>query len=161
MAEAKSEEIVRIAGNDIPGNYRVLYGLKKIKGVGFSFSNAILRALNISHDRRIAELKEEDVEKIEDVIKDPAKYKIPPWLYNRRFDRETSADMHLTEGDLIIKQKFDIRRLEKINAYRGIRHKLGLPVRGQRTRTSFRKGRGVGVIRKKLKEKGKKRESES
>jgi small subunit ribosomal protein S13 len=152
MAQAEQQDIVRIAGNDIKGSYRVLFGLENIKGVGFSMSNAVLRALNIPYNKRIRELTESEVEKIEDAIKNPAKYGIPNWLYNRRFDRESGEDKHLIEGELIIAQKFDIRRLEKINAYRGVRHKAGLPVRGQRTRTSFRKGARVGVVRTKIKE---------
>ena len=70
-------------------------------------------------------------------------------MLNRRKDPVTGEDMHLSESDLTMGVRQDIEFLKKIRAYRGIRHELGLPVRGQRTRSSFRKGRTVGVQRKK------------
>ncbi|HDD71594.1 MAG TPA: 30S ribosomal protein S13, partial [Candidatus Aenigmarchaeota archaeon] len=95
------------------------------------------------------ELSEAQIEKLEEIIKDPAKFGIPSFLFNRRKDWETGKDLHLTSSELEIQTKFDIQRMIDIKCYKGIRHMLGLPVRGQRTRSSFRKGRTVGVIRRK------------
>jgi ribosomal protein S13 len=76
--------------------------------------------------------------------------KIPVFMKNRRSDIDTGEDLHLLTTNLDIKREFDIKRLKKIKSYKGIRHSLGLPVRGQKTRSHFRtKGRAVGVAKKK------------
>ena len=75
---------------------------------------------------------------------------MPVWLLNRRKDYSTGKDLHVTGSDLVISLRNDLNRLRKIRSYRGIRHEQGLPVRGQRTRTSFRKGASVGVTHKKI-----------
>ncbi len=123
-------------------------GLTKIKGISWSFSNAICKALNINKNRKISTLKEEEIKKILDFIKNPD---LPEWLLNRRKDLETGLNQHLITTDLDLKREFDIRRMKKIKSYKGIRHALGLPVRGQRTKAHFRKGRAIGVSRAKVK----------
>ncbi|MDP6459896.1 MAG: 30S ribosomal protein S13, partial [Candidatus Hydrothermarchaeota archaeon] len=75
---------------------------------------------------------------------------LPAWLLNRRKDYASGKDIHVTGSELAISLREDLNRLKKIRSYRGIRHERGLPVRGQRTRTSFRRGASVGVTRKKI-----------
>lgn len=143
--EEKEKSIVRIAGVDIPGHMSVYAGLTKIKGISWSFSNAICNALGLDKKRKISSLSSEEIEKILEFIKNP---KVPEWLLNRRKDFETGKSMHLITTELDLKKEFDIRRLKRIKCYRGIRHMLGQPVRGQRTRSHFRsktKGRTKGV----------------
>ncbi|MCX8194480.1 MAG: 30S ribosomal protein S13, partial [Candidatus Pacearchaeota archaeon] len=89
-----------------------------------------------------------DIEKITKLIKNP---NFPGWLLNRRKDIETGADRHLITTDLDLAREFDIRRMKKIKSYKGIRHILGQPVRGQRTKAHFRKGKAIGVSRSKTK----------
>ncbi len=154
MAEQTQQEIkgiVRIAGTDIDGNRPVYIGLRKVKGISFMFSNAICKVLGLDPKAKIGSLSEETIKKIEDVINNPQKYGIPSWLLNRRKDWKTGKDLHLVSSDLEFAQKQDIKRLIDIKAYRGIRHMYGLKVRGQRTRSTGRKGRTVGVVRKKKK----------
>jgi small subunit ribosomal protein S13 len=101
------------------------------------------------------------VAKIEEVLKDPLGHGIPAWMLNRRKDYETGSNLHLLGSDLVLAEKADIGREKKIRSRRGIRHELGLPVRGQRTRTTGRKGLSVGVMRKEARikmEAGKKEE---
>jgi small subunit ribosomal protein S13 len=88
------------------------------------------------------------MQKLEQVIKNPSNFGIPGWALNRRRDPEHGKDVHLTEVDLDMQKKFDVQRYIDLKSYRGFRHMFGLPVRGQHTRSSFRKGRVVGVIRK-------------
>lgn len=152
MKKGKEEEVVRIAATDIPARLSVYAGLTKIKGISWSVSNAICNVLNIEKNKRLKELSEEEIEKIEKFLKKP---ELPSWLMNRRKDRETGEDRHLITTELELAKEFDIRRLKKIKCYRGVRHALGLPVRGQRTRSHFRKGKTVGVIRKKVEQKKK------
>ena len=89
-------------------------------------------------------------EKIEEIIKEPSKYKIPSWLFNRRKDPEDNQDKHLIGSNLTFTQENDVKMMKKMKSYKGIRHMLGLPVRGQRTRSNFRKNKGnvLGVKRK-------------
>ena len=99
---------------------------------------------------KLNQLTEEDIQKIEEIIKNPTQFGIPSWVLNRRKDRVTGEDMHLVGSDLEMKMKMDIERMIKLKTWKGVRHMLGLPVRGQKTRSHFRKGRTVGVIRKEV-----------
>ncbi|MBC7111537.1 MAG: 30S ribosomal protein S13, partial [Methanothermobacter sp.] len=94
-------------------------------------------------------LSDEEIERLEEAIKNPAKYNIPSWMINRRNDYETGEDKHLIESDLEMCLREDLNRMRKTRSYKGRRHELGLPVRGQRTKSTFRKGSSVGVRRKK------------
>lgn len=89
--------------------------------------------------------------KLEDIMANPQKYNIPSWMFNRRKDPEKGVTVHLTTSQLELTEKNDIDRMKKIKCYKGIRHILGQPVRGQRTRSSFRKNGTVGVQRTKAK----------
>lgn len=147
----KSEfrHLVRIAGLDIDGNKKVIPGLALIKGIGERTAHIICELCSIDINKRIGHLSDEEVERIEKTIKELPKL-APSWVLNRRKDYETGKDMHLTGSDLVMAWREDITRLRRIRAYRGIRHELGLAVRGQRTRTWGRgKGATVGVRRKK------------
>jgi small subunit ribosomal protein S13 len=142
--------IVRVSGTDIDGSKKIAYGLTGVKGVGYSLANAIVRILDLKHDARIGELSESEVKKIEDAVNDPTKYGVPAWLLNRRKDARTGRTFHITGSDLDLKVKEDIDLMKELKSWKGIRHSLGLKVRGQRTRTTGRKGRAVGVKKQTL-----------
>lgn len=145
------ERIIRILSEDIEGGMKIYPGLAKIKGVSWSFSNAVCKVLGIDRTRKIGSLKQEEIKKISEFIKNP---KIPEYLVNRRRDFTTGENKHLVGSDLELQTEFDIKRLKKIRSYKGIRHSAGLPVRGQRTRGNFRKNKMKGAgIRKKSKKK--------
>ncbi len=145
-------DIVRIMSSDIYGNKKMLVGLRKIKGVSWSFANAICQKLKINPEKKIGSLSQEDIKKIEEYIKKPEG--LPKFLLNRRKDLETGENKHLLGSDLDLQKEFDIKRLRKIRSYRGLRHSTGQPVRGQRTRAHFRekgkkrKALGVKKVRK-------------
>ncbi len=147
--EKKNQEevrIVRVMQTDIDGRKQIYTGLTKIKGVSWSLSNAICNKLRLDKKRKISSLNEEEIKKIENFIKNP---ELPSFLLNRRRDFETGKDVHLLGSDLELRKEFDIKRLKKIRSYRGLRHDLGQPVRGQRTKSHFRqKGKSVGVLKK-------------
>jgi small subunit ribosomal protein S13 len=98
-------------------------------------------------------LTERQIEKIEAVARNPAESGIPVWMLNRQFDPVTGGNRQLYGADLELSIKEDIQREMRTKSWRGIRHSLGLKVRGQRTRTTGRKGMTVGVSRKALAEK--------
>jgi small subunit ribosomal protein S13 len=148
MAEQKQERIVRILGKDIEGNVKLYPGLTQIKGVSWTLANATCRKLNIPKTKKIGELSEAEINKISEFLKKP---EVPNYILNRRKDLETGEDKHLLGADLELKTEFDIKRLKKIKVYRGLRHAIGLPMRGQRTKSNFRRNRkkGAGIKKKK------------
>jgi len=146
--ETKKEpaSIIRIMQTDISGDKQLHVGLTKIKGVSWSFSNALCYKLGIDKKKKVGDLGKEEIAKIEAFIKNP---ELPEFLLNRRKDLDSGKNLYLNTTDLELRKEFDIKRLKKIRSYRGLRHALGQPVRGQRTRGHFReKGKAVGVMKK-------------
>ena len=142
--------ILRIMGTDASGTLKTSYAVAQIKGVSASLSNAVLKKAGVNPDLRVGFITESDIAKIEDVIRDPAKYNLPSWLFNRRKDSETGKDIHLLSADLILRTKMDIDQVKEIRSWRGYRHAYGLKVRGQRTKTTGRAGKALGVKKKTL-----------
>lgn len=112
--------MARVAGIDLPQNKRAEIGLTYIYGIGRSRANLILEEANVDKNRRIRDLSEDELARIRSVI-----------------DRQGDV-----EGDLRKRIQLDIKRLVEIQCYRGIRHRKGLPVRGQRTHTNARTRKG-------------------
>jgi len=149
LASEYSDKVVRILSTDIEGGMTLYSGFTKIKGISWGFSNAICNVLGLDKKRKIGSLTSDEIEKIVNFVKNP---KIPKYLINRRSDFDTGEDKHLAGIDLDLRKDFDIKRLKKIKSYRGIRHVAGLPLRGQRTKSNFRKNRRKGSgIKKKVK----------
>jgi small subunit ribosomal protein S13 len=144
------KHIVRVSGSDIDGQENLLQGLTRVKGVGLRLSRAIITKLDMDASQRLGFLKDADIKKIEKIIKDPVASDFPDWYVNRPRDRMSGRMLHLTGSDLDFAHRNDIDRLRRIKSWRGIRHSLGLRVRGQHTRTTGRGGMAVGVSRKKL-----------
>ena len=146
--EASFKYIVRIAGTDIDGRLKLPYGLAAIKGIGLTTAYAIIRVLGLDENKLVGYLADDELKKIEEAVQDIKKLGLPSWLYNRRKDYETGEDKHLIGAELIFAARRDIEREIRIGSWRGIRHKLGLKVRGQRTKTTGRLGMTVGVRKK-------------
>jgi len=113
--------------------------------VGYNFANVITTKLSLDPSARLGTLSEEQVKQIEAAIVSTTQSSLPTWYYNRRNDPETGGAKQLLGSDLDFIQKNDIEEEKNIQSWKGIRHGLGLKVRGQRTRTTGRKGRTVGV----------------
>jgi small subunit ribosomal protein S13 len=148
MAEFK--HLIRIANTDLEGKKHVLIALRKIKGVNIMFANMALGAVGIDKRKKAGELLDSEAQKLNDVILNPQKYGAPEWLLNRRKDPETGEDGHNLMADLDFAKENDVKRMKKVRSYKGIRHQAHLPVRGQRTKSNFRrnKGKGLGVKKK-------------
>jgi small subunit ribosomal protein S13 len=141
------ENLIRILGNDIPGERKTLIGLTQIRGIGYMFANSMLQILKINPDSRIGTLSAEQVSSIEKMIQDPKSQNFPIWFLNRQKDVETGDDMHLVTSDIAFNLRNDIEREKGVFSWRGYRHMYGLKVRGQRTRCTGRKGGAVGVAK--------------
>ncbi|MFH1420857.1 MAG: 30S ribosomal protein S13 [Candidatus Aenigmatarchaeota archaeon] len=131
--------IVRILSTDIDSSFSVVRALNEIKGIGFHTADIVAKLSGIDARKKISELTQEDIKKLEETIRNS---QFPKWMVN-------STDKHLIGGSIDLKKRTDINLLQKIRAYKGIRHERGLPVRGQRTRSTSRKNKTVGVIKKK------------
>lgn len=114
---------MRVAGVNVPSEKRIEIALTYIYGIGRSLSNKILQQAQISPDTRAKELKDDEISRLREIIE--KNYKV--------------------EGELRSEISMNIKRLKEINCYRGERHKKGLPVRGQRTKTNARTKRGRKV----------------
>lgn len=149
MTEQKMNEnrMVRILSKDIEGKTKIYCGLTKIKGVSWTLANAACQILKLDKDKKIGALTNDEIGKVAEFLKNP---NVPEYLLNRRKDLESGEDKHLVGNDLEFTVEFDIKRLKKIKAYRGMRHTLGLPCRGQRTKSNFRRFRrkGAGIKKK-------------
>ncbi len=153
MADNSFRHIVRIANTDLDGNKYIIDALRKIKGSSFTFSNAVCKAAAVNPRKKAGNLIDEEIKKLNEIFNSPSSFGIPSWLFNRRKDYDTGHDIHLLSSDLGFIQGNDIKMQRKIKSYVGMRHAYGLPVRGQRTRSNFRKNKGkvTGVQRKKAK----------
>ena len=121
--------MARISGINLPTDKRGVIGLTYIHGIGRTSAKKILNAVNVSPDKRIKDWDDQDIAKIRDEIN----------------------DNFMVEGDLRREVSMNIKRLMELGTYRGLRHRKGLPVRGQRTRTNARtrKGKAVAIAGKK------------
>ncbi len=151
MKKEEFRHLVRVANTDLAGGKNIAIALEKVKGVGFNFAHAICKVGNIDSNKKTGYLTDEEIKKIEDIIKNPSNYNIPVWFFNRRRNMSTGDDKHLVSAELRFEQDFDIKRMKKIKSYKGVRHAIGLPVRGQRTKAHFRRGGTVGFKKKGVK----------
>ncbi|KAF0987685.1 hypothetical protein HZS_182 [Henneguya salminicola] len=141
--------VLRIYNSNIDGTQKVLYALRKIKGIGPRIGDLILKKAEIDKNKRGGELTEAEVDKIQKIISNPSEFGIPDWMLNRQNDPRTGTNSQLVSNALDTKLREDIVRLKKIKAHRGLRHYWGLRVRGQHTKTTGRRGNAVGVSKKK------------
>jgi len=116
-----------------------------IKGVGRRFSGLICKQAEVDGTKRAGELTQDEIEKLVKVIMEPQHYKIPVWFLNRQKDIKTGKHAQIYSNLIDQKLREDLERLKKIRAHRGVRHYLGIRVRGQHTKTSSRRGKTVGA----------------
>lgn len=148
-----------------------MYALTKIKGVGRRYSNLVCKKADVDLNKRCViksiylscmrnltqrdfafsagEITSEELERIVTIIQNPTQYKIPVWFLNRQRDIVDGKDSQVLANGMESKLREDLERLKKIRAHRGLRHYWGLRVRGQHSKTTGRRGRTVGVSKKK------------
>lgn len=147
MAEDKFKHIIRIVNTDLDGNKSILNALRKIKGVSFMFANMACVLTNTDKNKKTGTLDESEIKKLEDFLRNPVKFGAPEWALNRRKDLSDGKTSQILSTDIKFIADNDMKLLKMIKCYKGIRHMSGLPVRGQRTKSNFRrnKGKGMGV----------------
>jgi len=145
MAE-QTRKIVRIVSTDLPGELETWRALMRIKGIGPFISRAVCFRVGIEPRTIIGNLPQDAVEKIENEIKTP---NMPGHVLNFRKNEKTGQNEHIITSKLDFMTRDRINAMRSMRAYKGIRHELGQPVRGQSTRSTFRHNKSVGVQKKK------------
>ncbi len=140
--------IVRLHGSNLDGTKLIPYALCDIKGVGIRFARTVVKNLGLDPFERLGALSDADIRRLEDVLDNPIGRGIPAWMLNRRKDMYTGDDIHLLTSDLTLREKEDVDLMRETRSWKGERHARGLKVRGQKTKTTARKGRSIGVSRK-------------
>ncbi|CAO3613696.1 unnamed protein product [Mucor hiemalis] len=129
------QHIIRLLNTNVDGRVKIQIALTSVKGVGRRFSNIACKKADIDLNKRAGELSSEELERIVTILQNPAQYK---FLLGS-----------LTDKRILLMYRDDLERLKKIRAHRGLRHYWGVRVRGQHTKTTGRRGRTVGVSKKK------------
>ncbi|MEM2025223.1 MAG: 30S ribosomal protein S13, partial [Desulfurococcaceae archaeon] len=106
--EREFRRIVRILETDVDGRLPLVQGLAAIKGVGYNFGLGVCRVLGLDPSMKTGYLTDNEIKSLESVVKEPIKYNIPVWLYNRRKDRSIGNDLHYTSASLLFYVKEDI-----------------------------------------------------
>ncbi|MEK6958781.1 MAG: 30S ribosomal protein S13 [archaeon] len=150
---AEINYIVRVMGKDLDGTKRVDEAIQSLKGISHRMGGLIWAQFRKEHkspfSKKLGELTPEEVKQIESIITGPEKHGLPIWTLNRQNDYATGEDKHLIMNDLAFSLRNDLQRMAEIKSYRGLRLMWGLPVRGQKTKSTHRgKGGIVGVTKK-------------
>jgi small subunit ribosomal protein S18e len=166
--------ILRLLNTNVDGKQKIMYALTRIKGVGRRYSNLVCKKADVDLSKRYeqspfkffrdprgkqetdlggiyraGDITSEELERIVTIIQNPTQYKIPAWFLNRQRDISDGKDFQVISNGVDSKLREDLERLKKIRSHRGLRHYWGLRVRGQHTKTTGRRGRTVGVSKKK------------
>ncbi len=141
--------IVRIADTDIDGDKQLIFGLSQIKGIGRHLAYLVVKKTKIKATTKMGDLTDKQIDIINDVLSNITSL-APSWMLNHRKDMDTGEDIHLISAQVSLRLRDDVNMLKMIRSYRGIRHELNLPVRGQRTRGNNRRGLALGVSRKRV-----------
>jgi small subunit ribosomal protein S13 len=140
--------IIRIVNTDINGENNIVQGLTQIKGIGRHMATFIADTAGVDRKIKFGNLPETEIEKIKEVLENIDEY-APAWMLNYQKDMYTGENLHLISTDVATRLRDDINLMKMIRSYRGVRHELGLKVRGQRTSSNGRKGLALGVSKRK------------
>ncbi|SAM05694.1 hypothetical protein [Absidia glauca] len=143
------QHIIRLLNTNVDGKDKIVIALTSVKGVGRRFANVACKKADVDLNKRAGELSNEELERIVTILQNPAQYKIPNWFLNRQKDIIDGKYSQVISNVLDTKMREDLERMKKIRVHRGLRHYWGLRVRGQHTKTTGRRGRTVGVSKKK------------
>merc|ERR1712001_69115 len=145
----KFQHILRVQNTNIDGCRNIMFAMTAIRGIGRRFSNLICKKADIDLSKRAGQLDEDEIRRMETIMLNPRQYKIPDWFLNRQKDSKDGTYAQVISNGLESKLREDLERMKKIRCHRGLRHHWLLRVRGQHTKTTGRRGRTVGVSKKK------------
>merc|ERR1712127_610024 len=140
---------IRVLNTNVDGKRKVVHAVKAIRGVGRRFGTLACKKAEVDVDKRAGELSPEELEKLMVIVANPRTFKIPDWFLNRKKDHKDGRYGQVVSNQLDMKLRDDLERLKEIRAHRGLRHYWGLTVKGQHTKTTGRRGKTVGVAKRK------------
>uniref|UniRef100_A0A1D1XXX3 40S ribosomal protein S18 n=2 Tax=Anthurium amnicola TaxID=1678845 RepID=A0A1D1XXX3_9ARAE len=148
IANEDFQHILRLMNTNVDGKRKIMFALTAIKGIGRRFANIACKKADVDMNKRAGELTAGELENLMTVIANPRQFKIPDWFLNRKKDYKDGRYSQVVSNALDMKLRDDLERLKKIRNHRGLRHYWGLRVRGQHTKTTGRRGKTVGVSKK-------------
>lgn len=143
------QHILRFQNTNVNGKQKAPFGLRQVRGVGRRFAILVLRIAQVDVTKRSGELTEKEIDTVNDILQRPTDYNIPKWFLNRQKDPRDGGYTQLISNNLDTRFREDLERLRKSKNHRGLRHFWGQRVRGQRTKSTGRCGKTLGVVRKK------------
>ena len=143
------QHILRVLNTNVDGRTKVMYALTQIRGIGRRFSNVVCKKAEIDMGKRAGELSAAELESLMVIVSNPRQFRIPDWFLNRQKNYKDGKYLQQVSNQLDTTLRDDLERLKRMRAHRGLRHYWGLRVRGQHTKTTGRRGRTVGVSKKK------------
>ncbi|GAY39739.1 hypothetical protein CUMW_046730 [Citrus unshiu] len=169
VANEDFQHILRVLNTNVDGKQKIMFALTSIKGIGRRLANIVCKKADVDmnksvdlvlfhghvHTRmssgvfdRAGELSAAELDNLMVVVANPRQFKIPDWFLNRQKDYKDGKYSQVVSNALDMKLRDDLERLKKIRNHRGLRHYWGLRVRGQHTKTTGRRGKTVGVSKK-------------
>ncbi|KAF1880805.1 hypothetical protein Lal_00011865 [Lupinus albus] len=148
VANEEFQHILRVLNTNVDGKQKIMFALTSIKGIGRRLANIACKKADVDMNKRAGELTAAELDNIMTVIANPRQFKIPDWFLNRKKDYKDGKFSQVVSNALDMKLRDDLERLKKIRNHRGLRHYWGLRVRGQHTKTTGRRGKTVGVSKK-------------
>lgn len=148
IANEEFQHILRVLNTNVDGRQKIMFALTSIKGIGRRLANLVCKKADVDMNKRAGELSALELENLMIIVANPKQFKIPDWFLNRQKDIKDGRTTQVVSNGLDMKLRDDLERLKKIRNHRGLRHYWGLRVRGQHTKTTGRRGKTVGVSKK-------------
>ncbi|OWM87020.1 40S ribosomal protein S18-like [Punica granatum] len=148
VANEEFQHILRVLNTNVDGKQKIMFALTSIKGIGRRFANIVCKKADVDMNKRAGELSAAELDNLMVIVANPRQFKIPDWFLNRKKDYKDGKYSQVVSNALDMKLRDDLERLKKIRNHRGLRHYWGLRVRGQHTKTTGRRGKTVGVSKK-------------
>ncbi|KAG2727556.1 hypothetical protein I3760_01G162200 [Carya illinoinensis] len=148
VANEEFQHILRVLNTNVDGKQKIMFALTSIKGIGRRLANIVCKKADVDMNKRAGELTAAELDNLMVIVANPRQFKIPDWFLNRKKDYKDGKYSQVVSNALDMKLRDDLERLKKIRNHRGLRHYWGLRVRGQHTKTTGRRGKTVGVSKK-------------
>ncbi|KAL6214691.1 hypothetical protein ACLB2K_014123 [Fragaria x ananassa] len=148
VANEEFQHILRVLNTNVDGKQKIMFAMTSIKGIGRRLANIVCKKADVDMNKRAGELSAAEIDNLMTIVGNPRQFKIPDWFLNRKKDYKDGRYSQVVANALDMKLRDDLERLKKIRNHRGLRHYWGLRVRGQHTKTTGRRGKTVGVSKK-------------
>ncbi|KAE8735049.1 40S ribosomal protein S18 [Hibiscus syriacus] len=148
VANEDFQHILLVLNTNVDGKQKIMFAMTSIKGIGRRFANIVCKKADVDMNKRAGELTAQELDNLMTIVSNPRQFKIPDWFLNRQKDYKDGKYSQVVSNALDMKLRDDLERLKKIRNHRGLRHYWGLRVRGQHTKTTGRRGKTVGVSKK-------------